>query len=114
MITSVKIQTSDGTLSGYLVNGNMSVPNDKGNRDYQEVQEWIAEGNTPEPEFTQAEIDANAQGQINQEALTYLTSTDWQLRRHSDEQLAGSAPSLSNEEITELLRLRQEARDSIK
>jgi len=32
---------------GYLINGNMSVPNDPANRDYQELLDWINEGNTP-------------------------------------------------------------------
>ena len=43
------IQSVQLTKSGYLVNGNMSVPNDPGNRHYKLVQDWIAEGNTPEP-----------------------------------------------------------------
>jgi len=60
-IETVKIQGE-----GWLVNGSMSVPNDGGNRDYHEVQEWIAEGNTPKPEYTDAEIAANAQQEINQ------------------------------------------------
>lgn len=42
------------------MDGSLSVPNAPGNRHYQAVQEWIAEGNTPEPEFTQAELDAQA------------------------------------------------------
>lgn len=45
---------------GWLVNDALSVPNTPGNRHYQEVQEWLAEGNVPEPEFTQAELDAQA------------------------------------------------------
>lgn len=52
MINTVKIQGE-----GYLVNGSMSVPNAVGNRHYRMVQEWIAEGGTPEPEFTQEELD---------------------------------------------------------
>ena len=43
------IQSVQLTESGYLVNGNMSVPNDPGNRHYNDVQAWIAEGNTPTP-----------------------------------------------------------------
>lgn len=54
-ILTVKLQAG-----GYLVDGSLSVPNAPGNRHYQAVQEWIAEGNTPEPEFTQAELDAQA------------------------------------------------------
>ena len=41
-IETVKLQDS-----GYLINGNMSVPNDPANRHYQELLDWINEGNTP-------------------------------------------------------------------
>ena len=41
-ITTVKTQEH-----GYLVNGNMSVPNDPANSDYQLILDWINEGNTP-------------------------------------------------------------------
>jgi hypothetical protein len=63
--------------SGYLVNGTMSVPNDPANRHYQMVLAWIAEGNTPAPEFTDEEISANTQAEINSTARQYLTDTDW-------------------------------------
>ena len=49
-INTVKIQGD-----GYLVNGTMSVPKADGNRDYEEVKIWL-ETNTPEPEFTDAEL----------------------------------------------------------
>ena len=49
MIETVKnMKDANGTLMGYFVNGTMSVPLDENNTDYQEVQKWIAEGNTPE------------------------------------------------------------------
>ena len=51
MINTVKI-----TPRGYLLNGSFNVPNDTGNSDYNRIQEWIAEGNTPEPEFTDEEL----------------------------------------------------------
>ena len=50
-IKSVKIQGN-----GYLLNGTMSVPTADGNREYELIKLWIAEGNTPEPEYTEAEI----------------------------------------------------------
>jgi len=78
-ITSCKTQES-----GYLVNGNMSVPNDPANRDCADVLAWIAEGNTPAPEFTDAEIAANAQSLVNSESLEYLKSTDWYITRHAE------------------------------
>jgi len=78
-IETVKLQDS-----GYLVNGNMSVPNDPANRHYVMVQEWIAEGNTPAPEFTDVEIAANDQAVINIDSLAYLASTDWYVTRQAE------------------------------
>jgi hypothetical protein len=43
------IQTVQITGNGYLVNGSMHVPNAPGNRHYHAVQEWIKQGNTPDP-----------------------------------------------------------------
>ena len=48
-ITSCKTQES-----GWLVNGNMSVPNSRPNRHCADVLAWIAEGNTPDAQFTAA------------------------------------------------------------
>ena len=42
IIETVKTQEYD-----YLVNGNMYVPNDPANTDYQAILDWINEGNTP-------------------------------------------------------------------
>ena len=50
-------------FTAFLVDGGMFVPMDEMNRHYQEVQEWIAGGNTPEPAFTQDELDAYAKEQ---------------------------------------------------
>jgi len=82
-ITSCKLQDS-----GWLVNGTMSVPNDPANRDCADVVAWIAEGNTPAPEFTDAEIAANAQSLVNSESLEYLKSTDWYITRHAETAVA--------------------------
>jgi hypothetical protein len=45
---------------------------------------WIAEGNTPDPEFTQAEIDAQAvateQAWVEQELIT----ADKEVNKHDD------------------------------
>ena len=82
-IETVKLQDS-----GYLINGNMSVPNDPTNRHYVMVQEWIAEGNTPAPEFTALEIEANIQQGINDEAQAYLSKTDWYITRHAETAVA--------------------------
>lgn len=62
----------------------LSIPNSEGNRHWRAYQEWLAEGNTPEPQFTQAELDKQAQDKINAEARAYLAETDWMLWRELD------------------------------
>ena len=59
-IKSVKIQGK-----GYLLNGAVSVPMADGNREYEAIKVWMAEGNTPEPEYTEAELDAIAKEQAD-------------------------------------------------
>ena len=78
-ITSCKSQES-----GWLVNGTMSVPNDPANRHCADVLAWIAEGNTPAPEFTDLEIAANAQAETNATSQAYLASTDWYITRQAE------------------------------
>ena len=81
-ITSCKLQSDfEGNAIGWLVNGNMSVPNSRPNRHCADVLAWIAEGNTPAPEFTDAEIAANAQAELNATSQAYLASTDWYITR---------------------------------
>lgn len=71
-IKTVKIQGQ-----GYLLNGTMSVPKADGNREYELIKEWLAEGNTPEPEFTMEEIRLQEINTQIQEAKAYLTDTGW-------------------------------------
>ena len=59
-IKSVNIQGN-----GYLLNGTMSVPMADGNREYELIKLWISEGNTPEPEFSEEELEAIAEEQTN-------------------------------------------------
>jgi hypothetical protein len=82
-ITSCKLNES-----GWLVNGSMNVPNDPANRHCADVLQWIAEGNTPAPQYTDAEIAANAQSLVNSESLEYLKSTDWYITRHAETAVA--------------------------
>jgi len=42
----------------------------------EEYKQWLSEGNTPEPEFTQAELDAIAKEQAKQEALTKIATLE--------------------------------------
>jgi hypothetical protein len=50
----------------FIVNGTTTIPNDPTNRDCANVLAWIEEGNTPEPEFTDAELltEEKAQAEI--------------------------------------------------
>ena len=98
-ISTVKLQSS-----GYLVNGTMGVPNDPANRHCADVLQWIAEGNTPAPEFTALEIEANIQQGINDEAQAYLSKTDWYITRHAETAVAVPA---------DVTTARAEARESI-
>lgn len=50
-----------------LSNGDF-IPFAPGNMDYDIYLAWIAKGNTPEPEFTDAEIKAQKIAKINQDA----------------------------------------------
>ena len=72
MIETVKIQGN-----GYLLNGTMSVPKADGNREYELIKQWLAEGNIHEPEFTEEELQITSINKQIQEAKTYLSSTDF-------------------------------------
>jgi len=48
------------------------IPFADGNRDYEEYKQWLLEGNIPEPEFTQAELEAKVQMEAKAERLKKL------------------------------------------
>ena len=78
-IKTVKLQSQ-----GYLLNNTMYVPKADGNREYELIKQWLSEGNTPEPEFTEEEIQKQElQIKIN-EAKHYLASTAWYVERLND------------------------------
>lgn len=52
------------------------IPNDEGNRDWQEYQRWLAEGNTPDPEFTPEEEAENLKLEEIASLATDLAKTD--------------------------------------
>tara|TARA_R110000850_G_scaffold9336_1_gene34522 strand:- start:35 stop:346 length:312 start_codon:yes stop_codon:yes gene_type:complete len=46
---------------------------------------WTLEGDTLiEPQFTDAEIAANTQAELNATSQSYLASTDWYITRHAE------------------------------
>ena len=98
------IETVKLTDGGWQVNGTMGVPNDPANRDCADVLAWIAEGNTPAPQFTDAEIAANTQAELNATSQAYLASTDWYITRKAE--TGDAVPS-------EITTLRTAARDAI-
>lgn len=71
-IKTVKIQGQ-----GYLLNNTMSVPKSDSNLEYELIKQWLAGGNTPEPEFTEAEIKLSEINKQIQEAKAYLANTGW-------------------------------------
>ena len=77
MENKVTIQTVKTQGQWYLLNGTMHVPgNADGNREYELIKQWLADGNTPEPEFTEDELQAQELQKQVQEAKAFLDKTD--------------------------------------
>ena len=88
-IETVKIQEYS-----YLVNGDMIVPNDPANRDYQLILDWINEGNIPTGDIpTDLQTAADAK-QFAQQLESYTTATA---------RLAQYVLSVGRAEVTESL-----------
>lgn len=69
-IQTVKIQGQ-----GWLLNNVMHVPeNAPGNSEYELIKQWLKEGNTPESEFTEAELEAQRIQAIKQKASELISS----------------------------------------
>lgn len=68
-IETVKIQGQC-----YLLNGVMHVPKVDGNREYELIKQWLDEGNTPEPEFTEEELRALIQNEFRQNRDSLLST----------------------------------------
>jgi len=76
------------------------------NRDYEEYKQWLLEGNTPEPEFTEAELAQQELIKKVQEAKEYLASTDFKMT-------VDHYATLTKKEQTELTKKRAEARSLV-
>ena len=101
-IKSVKIQGE-----GYILNGNMSVPQADGNREYELIKQWLADGNVPESEFTEAELAQQELEAKIAEAKAYLESTDFKMT-------VDYYATLTAEEQAELTEKRAEAREYVR
>lgn len=67
-----------GTKSVKRLADGAYIPFADGNRDYEEYKQWLVEGNTPEPEFTEEELAKHEQAILKaekEEALRTLTVT---------------------------------------
>ena len=80
------------------------IPFANGNRDYEEYKLWLAEGNIPEPEFTDEELAQQELNKRKQEALKYLEDTKWYIERLADPSSGKAVPE-------EVLVKRAESRD---
>ena len=76
----VKIQTFNGEFSGYLVNENTFFP--KKNCEF--IKQWIAQGNTPEPEFTEEELIKQKQDEFRAERNILLDKIDIEINKAED------------------------------
>ena len=83
----------DGAIISYSINA-------------EEYKQWLAEGNTPEPEFTDEELQITSINKQIQEAKIYLASTAWYVERLND-------PSSGKVIPEEVLTKRAEAREVI-
>lgn len=82
---------------------NADIPNDPVNRDWRKYQAWLAEGNTPDPEFTAEELAAQKQWEKRQIEITIV---DMRLRK--DAANAEGFTGLEAETQAELGKLRAE------
>jgi hypothetical protein len=110
-ITSVKIQSN-----GWLLNGNMSVPDAPGNKEREAILKWIAEGNTPEPQFTDEELAANQKAKAVSDAKSLLASTDWIMTKYTDLVVIQKLMTDTdfNTKYADVLKQRNDAREALK
>ena len=67
------------------------------NIDYQEYKQWLLEGNIPEPEFTEEELQITSINKQIQEAKAYLTDTGWVWEKYNRNVLV--LKNMTNEEF---------------
>lgn len=83
------------------------VPFASGNADYEEYKQWLADGNTPEPEFIEEELQITSIHKQIQEAKTYLANTDYKMT-------VDYFATLTEAEQVQLTQLRAETREFIR
>ena len=88
-----------------LVDG-ACIPFADGNTDYEEYKQWLSEGNTPELEFTEEELQITSINKQIKKAKAYLAETAWYVERLNDPSSGKAIPE-------EVLTKRAEAREVI-
>ena len=69
-----KMYKLTGTNSVKRLADGACIPFADGNRDYEEYKQWIADGNTPEPEFTEEELRAKFENEFRQNRDSLLST----------------------------------------
>lgn len=80
----MEVQTVKIQGDCYLLNGNIHVPKADGNREYEIIKQWLAEGNTPEPEFTEEELVTQKQNEFREERNALLDKVDKAINKAED------------------------------
>ena len=96
-IQTVKIQGQ-----GYLLNGTMSVPKADGNKEFELIKQWLSEGNTPEPEFTEEEILTQKQNEFRAERNNLLVEADVEINKLVDLGLDSTEWRIYRQELRDL------------
>lgn len=76
----VKKQNNNGEFSGYLVNGTTFFPKEN----CELIKQWISQGNTPEPEFTEEELINQNQDKFRFERDSLLKKVDIAIYKAED------------------------------
>lgn len=88
----------------------LSIPNAEGNRHWREYQEWLAEGNTPEPQFTAAELQAKEDAEAVAASQQYLKDTDYIVLKLAEAMALGQDTTAMKAKYAEQLTQRGTAR----
>lgn len=80
----MEVQTVKIQGDCYLLNSNIHVPKADGNREYEIIKQWLAEGNTPEPEFTEEELVRQEHNRFRVERDLLLSKVDIAINKAED------------------------------
>lgn len=82
-------------------------------RRYAAYQEWLDEGNAPDPAFTADEIAAFEAAEADVAAAAFLAATDWVLPKYLDDMETKGRSTISSTKAKRLRRDRNRARRRI-